>query len=488
MPTDLTLAFKFVFEDSTQAYADVEMREQKVNPSFLNIRQNELHTTVNSQGNFGFHDFFQQEEGIGVQFQGLRNVLSEGGLMIASAANRVSDRVRSPSFRDLDFQALLPVSRQFAPELPPFTSVSRFSDGFAPQPIGVSVINHSYAFDDSAYQQFVIFRYIIQNNTASSLSTLYAGLFADWDISPLITPNRITTQNAASNTAGLKLGYTYDVRRIDSTYYGVALLTDQDFRTYAGDANATTFGSTTKFNMLRGLPGAPTGSIGMNGNGLDAYQVVGAGPMNIAPGAYDTIAFAIMAGSGLNHLENQTLAAREAYTCRILGKGPLYNFFVGDTLLAIDQLVAFNDLNTNATQWNWDFGDGNSSNVSNPAHSYSASGQYTVTLEASNAECRRTFTRTLTVSPAVSIDPPIIPAKMIVVQSDDRLELTGSHWSPGTTHLAMRDIQSRIVYQVSRPWGESWVHTIDKKGLAPGMYILEARGKQQQLTQRVLIR
>ena len=46
--------------------------------------------------------------------------------------------------------------------------------------------------------------------------------------------------------------------------------------------------------------------------------------------------------------------------------------------------VQFTDLSKNATEWNWDFGDGSNSTQQNQIHAYSATGIYTVTLTVSN--------------------------------------------------------------------------------------------------------
>ena len=53
--------------------------------------------------------------------------------------------------------------------------------------------------------------------------------------------------------------------------------------------------------------------------------------------------------------------------------------------------------------WNWDFGDGNTSNQQNPFHTYSTSGTYTITLNvASQKGCKDTTTNVVTV-----YDPPV---------------------------------------------------------------------------------
>ena len=60
---------------------------------------------------------------------------------------------------------------------------------------------------------------------------------------------------------------------------------------------------------------------------------------------------------------------------------------VADYTVAVSGLtVVFTDTSTGRpTDWAWDFGDGNSSRLQNPTHTYAAVGTYTVELEVSNS-------------------------------------------------------------------------------------------------------
>ncbi|MFN0082856.1 MAG: PKD domain-containing protein [Ferruginibacter sp.] len=65
--------------------------------------------------------------------------------------------------------------------------------------------------------------------------------------------------------------------------------------------------------------------------------------------------------------------------------------------------VSFTDLSTpgsgTITNWLWDFGDGNTSTIQHPSHTYSASGNYTAFLLVTNSNgCSKSFTRTNYVS------------------------------------------------------------------------------------------
>lgn len=67
-----------------------------------------------------------------------------------------------------------------------------------------------------------------------------------------------------------------------------------------------------------------------------------------------------------------------------------------------DPLVTFTDLTANdPTSWSWNFGDGGSSTLQNPTHSYLANATYNVCLTASNALGSGTYCGSVVIASAV---------------------------------------------------------------------------------------
>lgn len=82
------------------------------------------------------------------------------------------------------------------------------------------------------------------------------------------------------------------------------------------------------------------------------------------------------------------------------------DFFADITSGNAPLTVYFTDLSENATSWEWDFGDGNSSNVQNPVHTYTSGGVFTVSLTASNegSSDKLTVENLITVNTIIGID------------------------------------------------------------------------------------
>jgi Zn-dependent metalloprotease len=77
--------------------------------------------------------------------------------------------------------------------------------------------------------------------------------------------------------------------------------------------------------------------------------------------------------------------------------------------------IQFTDQSTNTPiSWEWNFGDGNTSNLRNPIHSYSASGTYTIQLIAHNCVSSDTLIENINIqsSPVISTNPVSISTSL----------------------------------------------------------------------------
>lgn len=83
---------------------------------------------------------------------------------------------------------------------------------------------------------------------------------------------------------------------------------------------------------------------------------------------------------------------------------PRANFTTASTTVC-GNTASFTDLSGSSTAWRWSFGDGASSTVQNPTHSYVASGVYTVKLTVSNCAGRDSLTQTNYVTITIPTPP-----------------------------------------------------------------------------------
>lgn len=72
-------------------------------------------------------------------------------------------------------------------------------------------------------------------------------------------------------------------------------------------------------------------------------------------------------------------------------------------IAAVGNSITFNNLSDNATTYEWDFGDGNTSTAIAPVHTYAAGGNYTVTLIAYHCNDTDTTYQVINTTPT-SID------------------------------------------------------------------------------------
>ncbi len=94
-----------------------------------------------------------------------------------------------------------------------------------------------------------------------------------------------------------------------------------------------------------------------------------------------------------------------SWNCNLSTVAPTANFVANTTSTCTGE-VQFTDLSTDGpTQWDWDFGDGNTSSMQNPSHTYTANGTYTVELTATNANGSNAYTETSYITVALPTAP-----------------------------------------------------------------------------------
>jgi len=119
---------------------------------------------------------------------------------------------------------------------------------------------------------------------------------------------------------------------------------------------------------------------------------------------------------------------RKIHYIVVLPPLPVASFTANQTFGSAPFTVKFTDMSQNSpTAWEWDFGDGEISQLRNPVHTYSLSGTYDVKLNATNAEGSNILTKAgyIKVDPVLSTVPiKIIPAGATVYIGESALNLT----------------------------------------------------------------
>ncbi|MCG3121197.1 MAG: hypothetical protein ALAOOOJD_04197 [bacterium] len=265
-------------------------------------------TTITDFGAIGYEDYAEcgfGHLGRGFEFPlGATSALYHGGLLVATAANRVSDVSYGSADHDrYDFAAVAGGELNIMPGTKAtLEAVSRFDDSAAEAPIGVVVDQKAYAWSNPAWNDFVILEYTVRNNTAQTLNGLYIGYYLDWDVGQ-------SDANFAGWDNATQLGYEWGS---GSAYYGITTVAPNQASAYRAINNPSFvwpgFTDATKYQFLTG------GFQVVNGATADDWsQLLGYGPYNLAAGKSVTVAFAILGGTDLNDLKANAQAARGAY-------------------------------------------------------------------------------------------------------------------------------------------------------------------------------
>ncbi|MFL5765495.1 MAG: S8 family serine peptidase [Bacteroidia bacterium] len=313
-PLNTPIPFKIVYNDASTSYTATEFFTIIVNVDYVNITINDVATSIGSNGRVGYSQN-GQTGGLGFNYMGAGTLLYEAGLMIGKDTGHVSDCVRSWSTPSADFQSVVTAHAVVPAVVSEFDVDGTFNDNLATLPLPVLVHHKAFAWSTPGNTKYVIVQYTIKNTGSSSLSGIYSGIFADWDIDATTF-----AENRAAVDVANRLGYAYYTGTAGK-YCGVKLLTTTaPFVHYAVD-NVAGGGGAGAADLSDGYSGGEKyqtmttnrAAAGASGTGADVCDIVSTGPYVIAAGDSIKVAFALIAGDNLSDLTTSAVNAQTMY-------------------------------------------------------------------------------------------------------------------------------------------------------------------------------
>lgn len=269
-------------------------------PTYRTLRGNNIAVTINSSGNYAFNDYPQNEQGEGFSYKGSPNLLYEAGLMIGTAPDKLSDVVRGVEHNRRNFSFLVqsPINLVTPSINAPTEAQTQFADSKMLGEAGVEV--HQVIVQDTLadLNNSVLVAYDIINRNASSLDSLYCGIYADWDIGT----------NGDNNVARYDSRGFYYVSHVSNTSLpvcGMKLLSNQTLNMFMMDNNGNESQNPGVYDGYTREEKWQTMSSGIKrqvSNVEDVSAVIGAGPMTLQPGDSVRVVFGIFAAPTLAEL------------------------------------------------------------------------------------------------------------------------------------------------------------------------------------------
>ncbi|MCS7163150.1 MAG: S8 family serine peptidase [Bacteroidia bacterium] len=300
-PVDARLPLLVQFESSAQQYRDYQIIEvEGLNPGYVHLDSAYLRTTLGGNGRIGYYDPPFYRIGRGVRWgEAPTSWLAEGGLYLA---NDTSAHLctRGPSGRVYaHFRPTGPAAHEVegAYEI---GRVELTDTGGTHGAKGLRIQAQAYAPRRILPHSFVAIVYRVHNPTSTGYTDLSLGWWLDFDVGDNPTQDRGRVEPS------LPLIYTYN--SASNRFVGAVLLSAHTPYFHIGLTD-TFRGTASAYLAVLRQAGHRSLTVG------DVFEVIGVQGINMAPGATDTIALALVAGQSLSELVENAQAARQWYLC-----------------------------------------------------------------------------------------------------------------------------------------------------------------------------
>ncbi|MFZ4400279.1 MAG: PKD domain-containing protein [Bacteroidales bacterium] len=127
---------------------------------------------------------------------------------------------------------------------------------------------------------------------------------------------------------------------------------------------------------------------------------------------------------------------------------PIANFTYTKSSQNAPSVVTFTNTSLNASSYSWNFGDGSTSNLDNPTHTFTQSGVFNITLNATGSGGTNTITQTINID--VAFTKAFI--KKITILNLPFINSSGAGWDPSSgpdVYYKITDINNVILWALS---------------------------------------
>lgn len=320
LPIDEVIELLITYEDGD--YIDYQL-VNIVLPSYIDIRENNIITSLAPGARIGWGQTDSQDGGSGFMY-GEEQLLYEMGIIMGTSASTIVNNVRGTSGFDNDFVDNVALTKS-TPGNRSYSEVQgSVRDAEDPASANIQLSYQSLVWKNDPYRDFVIIEYKVKNSSDADMNDFYFGIFADWDL----------INNGGGDRAGwdpvTKTGYVYPAQPAYFPQTGIQALTgaanyfaiDNDpsvpgnpFGIYDG------FTDDEKFDAISG--GTAKIQAGNAVTGSDVSHVVASGPYSIPAGGEITIAFALHANYTHNGLINSARYADSLYNYTLKAQAPV---------------------------------------------------------------------------------------------------------------------------------------------------------------------
>jgi serine protease len=294
-------------------YSDFQWVDILIEPYYETLDVNQLQVSLAATGNIGWVGLAGEAggwKGNGCRFDGGPDCLFEGGLMVGTGPERVSDAVHVPPFETLyeftDFTPFyMPPPFRLTPGIGSDQEIRMSFEDFPAgigQPVGLRVTEVGRAYASSPNQGFILLEYHLTNRTAATETGMRVGLYLDWNID-----QGHAQTNRVDWDPGRSLGYAWEPSDPALPYLGAMVLQGGTQVTHSAFPVIVFFTGNDKWNALSGLMATSAGPA-------DVCHVLATGPFDVAPGDSIPVWFALVGGHDLAELQANADQARSLWS------------------------------------------------------------------------------------------------------------------------------------------------------------------------------